>query len=612
MSEKFIRFSAGRPEFAIAALLFVLTAVLFWPATGYDYINLDDHLYIPENPMVSSGFSWGGVHQAFTAVYEQWWLPLLWISYMADIELFGAGPFGHHLVNVLLHAVNAGLLFWALFRMTGARWRCFFVAALFAWHPLRMESVAWITERKDVLSGVFFMLALLAHVRDAAPPPARRMGRVFALMLLGLMAKSSVVVLPFLLLLLDYWPLGRGGDPWGRGSWGRWRPLVAEKIPLFALSAIFIVLTLITHGTAGGEHVDTSLANRLTLIAPNYWSYLGKIFWPARLTILYPTNVATSWIVRLLAPLGLLILTGCAWHFRKAKPVLMVGWLWFLMAMAPVVRGIRFDELSAFSDRYTYLPGIGIGWILAWAAAELTEKSRRLKGPVAVACGLVLSACLVRAHEQLPWWRNSLVMFQRAAQLAPESHFVRNSLGLALVETGRVEEGAAQLEQALRLLPGHPVYLSHLGAALLKLGRAEDALALQNEAIRLRPNDANYHNNRGKALMALGRKDEAQGAYEEALRLAPAHPEAHYNLGFLFYEGGRAQDARPHFQAAVAGRPGNATMWFNLGMAQAALGNYAAAISGVRRALALEPQMPNARESLRRLELLQGVAASTN
>ena len=193
MSEKFIRFSAGRSEFAIAALLFVLTTVLFWPATGYDYINLDDHLYIPENPMVSGGLSWGGVNWAFTTVYEQWWLPMLWLSYMADIELFGAGPFGHHLVNILLHAVNAGLLFWLLFRMTGGRWRSFFVAALFAWHPLRMESVAWITERKDVLSGVFFMLALLAYVRDAEPPPARRMGRVFALMLLGLMAKSSLL-----------------------------------------------------------------------------------------------------------------------------------------------------------------------------------------------------------------------------------------------------------------------------------------------------------------------------------------------------------------------------------------------------------------------------------
>ena len=316
-----------------------------------------------------------------------------------------------------------------------------------------------------------------------------------------------------------------------------------------------------------------------------------------------------NYLVPFALALGLLILAGCAWHHRKAKPVLLVGWLWFLIALAPVIRGIRFDELSAFSDRYTYLPGIGIGWILAWTAAELQERTRWLKGPVAVACGLVLSVCLVRAHEQLPWWRNSLVMFQRAAQLAPESHFVRNSLGLALVETGRVEEGVAQFEQALQLLPGHPVYLSHLGAALLKLGRAEDALALQNEAIRLLPNDANYHNNRGKALVALGRKDEARAAYEEALRLKPAHPEAHYNLGYVLYESGAAADALPHFQTAVAGRPGNAAMWYNLGMAYAALGRYAEALPCVRRALALDPQMPNAQDSLWRMEVLQGMAA---
>lgn len=593
-----------RPHAAWLVLLLVgLTLALFGPARGFGYISLDDYLYVAENPMVSEGLTGEGVRQAFTAVREQWWLPLLWISYMADIEVFGAGPHGHHFMNILLHAANAGLLFWVLSQMTGARWRSAFVAALFAWHPLRVESVAWITERKDVLSGLFFMLVLLAYLRYVEKPSGSRMTAVGVLMLAGLMSKSILIILPPILLLLDYWPLARGGEPGGPAIWIRWKPLIAEKYPLIVLSAVFTVLTLVTHGTAGGEQVDTSWFNRLTLIAPNYGIYLGKIFWPIRLTIINFHGIPTPWWIRLLAPAALLGFTCCVWRFRKAWPFLLVGWLWFLIALFPVIRGIRFDEQSAFSDRYTYLPGIGIGLMLAWAFGSVSERWSRLRTLASLACGLILAACLARTPAQLGWWRNSLLLFGRAAYLAPESHVVRNSLGQSMCEAGRAVEGAANLQEALRLQPENAEYRSNLGVAMLRLGRPEDALTLHDEAIRRQPGDARFHNNRGNALAALGRRAEAEAAYGEALRLQPDHAEAHFNLGNLLFQTGRASEALPHYLDAVRGQPGLALNWYNLGITYAQLGRYAEATPCVERALQIDPELPGAKAALARLRM---------
>lgn len=603
MSEKFFRFSAGRPEVALAAGLIVLTAALFWPATGFDYVDFDDYLYVPENPIVAPGLRWEGVRQAFTTVHEQWWLPLLWISYMADIAAFGTGASGHHLVNVLLHAANAALLFWVLFRMTGARWRSAFVAALFAWHPTRVEAVAWIAARKDVLSGLFFMLALLAYARHAEKPSGSRWVLVVLALAAGLMAKAILIVLPPILLLLDYWPLRRARAPWRPGGGREWRPLLLEKLPLFALAAGFMAVNLGTHTTGRGAGAPLSLAARLGMPAPNVADYLVKLMVPVRLNVMYPENDAVAWPWAAAAALALA--AAVLWLFRQGerRPHLLVGGLWFLVALLPVLRGVRMG-LAQFADRWSYLPLIGLGLALAWTAGAETAKpaGRRAASAAGV---LVLALCLVLTRAQLPHWQNTLTLFGRAVALAPTGHFARNSLGLALSTAGRGAEAIAHFEEAIRQRPAHGDYHSNLGAALLKLGRAPEALARQDEALRLEPNKAFIHNNRGRALAALGRREEARAAYAEALRLEPAHPEAHYNLGFMFYESGSAADALPHFQAAVAGRPGNATMWFNLGMAHAALGNYAAAEPCVARALELDPDMPNAALALRRIRLLR-------
>ena len=593
-----------RLEIGLALGLCALTLALFWPARTFGYINLDDFLYVAENPMVLGGLNGAGICQAFTTVLEQWWLPLLWISYMADIAAFGMGPHGHHLTNVLLHAANAGLLFWVLFRMTGARWPSFFAAALFAWHPTRVEAVAWIAARKDVLSGLFFMLALWAYARPAAQSSRRRIGWTFAAMLAGLMSKAVLVALPPLLLLLDVWPLRRARWPHGVSAWPEWRPLLAEKIPLFGLAAVFAGLNLCTHTTGRGVGAPISLTARLGMIAPNYLDYLQNVAVPLRLSILYPESDVVVWPFALLALAVVLGATGMIWRWRDRWPCGTVGWLWFLIALFPVVRGIRLG-LAQYANRWSYLPLIGVGMALAWTAAEWSRGSLRRQWIAVGAGGAVLALCLAGTQAELPRWRNSQTIFRRAAELAPDSHFARNSLGLALLDAGRAETAAEHIRRASELDPANAGYRANLGIAMLKLNRPEAALPLLDEAIQMRGDVAIFHNNRGKALAALGRGAEARAAYEAALRLEPAHAEAHYNLGFQLYEAGLAAEALPHFQIAIKGRPAVAPMWFNLGMAYAALGRYAEAEPCVARALELEPDMPAAAAALMRIRLLR-------
>lgn len=596
------RAAAIRAEHGIALALFAVTLALFWPATKHQFVDFDDYTYVVENPMVMDGLTARGVQQAFSTVHEQWWLPLLWISYMADIAMFGPGPFGHHLANILLHAANAALLFWALFRLTGSRWRSFFVAALFAWHPTRVEAVAWIAARKDVLSGLFFMLALGAYARHAERPGARRMLPVCALMLAGLMAKAILIVLPPILLLLDFWPLRRVGRPWGPGAWKAWKPVLLEKAPLIALATVFVGVNLCTHSTARGEGAGEPLWARFAALAPNVTDYLRLCVCPVRLSAYYPEAATVAWFPALAALLFVAAATATVAGQGRRRPYWTVGWLWFLLALLPILRGLRLG-LAQYADRWTYLPLIGLALALSWTAAEWAERPRG-RAWVAAACGAVLVLCMVRTHAQLPWWRNSLLLFGRAVHLAPEAHFARNSLALALVEAGRTEEGVAQFEIAIRQRPAHGDYYSNMGAAVLKAGRAEEALALHDEALRYEKGKAFIHNSRGRALAALGRRDEARAAYEEALRLEPEHPEANYNLAVMLYEAGSAAAALPHFQMAVRGRPGSAPMWFNLGMAQAQLGRYAEAAACVGKALELDPETAGAREAMARLRLL--------
>ncbi len=604
MNKKFRRlFVENRIEVGMAVLLFVVTLAVFWQARGFGYINLDDNLYVMRNPMVLGGLTWSGVHQAFTTVLEQWWLPFLWISYMADITLLGPGPYGHHWVNILLHAANAGILYWVLFRLTGARWRSFFVAALFAWHPTRVEAVAWIAARKDVLSGLFFMLALWAYVRHVEKPSVRRMAWVSAAMLAGLMSKAILIVLPVLLLLLDFWPLRRIQQVWGAGAWREWKPLLLEKIPLIVLAAVFMGVNLCTHTTGRGDGAPITGMTRLGMIPPNVIEYVEKVVVPFRLSIYYPESDVVSWPYSLAALAVLILVTVVIGRQMGKRPYGVVGWLWFLLALSPILRGVRLG-LAQVANRWTYLPLIGLGIALAWTLEEGCDRPR-LRRWIVVGCGLLLVLCGVQTHAQLPWWRNSLMVFQRAVDVTPTSHFAHDSLGYTLVEMGRLEEGEAHIQQAVKLKPSHARYCSHWGRVLLLLGHPEAALELQDQAIQVKRDEASFHNHRALALLALKRIPEAETAFQEALRLQPRYAEGQGNYGQLLFQLGRVEEALPHCQAAVLESPDTGWMWYNLGMAYAEQGRYVEAEPCVRRALALQPGIPGGQASLAKIRLLQ-------
>ena len=595
---------ASHLEIGIAIFLFATTLALFWPARGFDYVKLDDYPYVAENRMVLGGLRGDAVRQAFTTVHEQWWLPLLWVSYMADVEIFGPGPHGHHSTNILLHAANAALLFWALFRLTGSRWRSALVAALFAWHPTRVEAVAWIAARKDVLSGLFFMLALLAYVRHAERPSARRMGWVSVWMLLGLMSKAILIVLPPILLLLDGWPLRRAKALGGAEAWKEWKPLLREKALPIALAAAFMGLNLWTHASGRAGTGQVSAAARFGLVAPNYLDYLGLAAAPIRLSLLYPENDVVSWPLSIGALVALGAATWAALRYWRKRPYWAVGWLWFLVALLPVIRGVRLG-LAQYADRFCYLPLIGLGIAGGWTVAEWADRPRRRRWAVAI-CGLALAACAARTHAQIPRWRNSLVLLTRAAHFAPRSALIQANLGLSMLEAGQIEQGADLIGRAVRWQPQNAEYRSNLGVALQRLGNAQAALAAQDEAIRLKPDQADFHNNRGNALLALGRAEEARAAYEEALRLDPGHADANFNLGGVLFRAGRLEEARRCYESSVRAVPTRAWSWYRLGIVCEKLGCHDEAKSCVERAREIDPGIPGSGMVLMRLGMTSG------
>lgn len=532
----------------LALALMVLTAALFGPARDFSFINLDDYVYAADNPVVARGLTWETVRWAFTSVHEQWWLPLLWISYMADVAWFGPGPYGHHWVNMLLHAANAGLLFWVLFRMTGSRWRSAFVAALFAWHPTRVEAVAWITARKDVLSGLFFMLALLAYVRHAERPSARRIGLVFPLMLAGLLSKAILIILPPILLVLDFWPLQRAQRMGGAAAWKEWAPLVREKAWLIALAAVFMAINLWTHASGTGVDSPLSWGYRLGSPAPNVLAYVRLLALPIRLNVIYPETTAVSWPGSIAATVLLLGATVAAFRQRARRPWLLTGWLWFLIGLLPILRGVRLG-LAQYADRFTYLPVIGLGLALAWTAANGGERAGRRRAVQILGAG-ALALCLGLSRAQLPFWKDSLTLLSRAVRLAPTAAAARLGLGNSLFEAGRIQEAEFHYREAVRLYPSEMPSILNWGASLALLGRAEEAQRLLAPVLDdPRATPALAHGTYGMASLHLGKWAEAIRHLNRALASEAPAPGYRVELIRAYFEAG--EDEKALAQAAL-------------------------------------------------------------
>jgi protein O-mannosyl-transferase len=566
--------------------LALATLAVYAPVWHHGFLDYDDSGYVSANPRVLAGLTWHSLAWAFNIGYEFNWHPLTWVSHMLDVEVYGLNAGAHHLTNLLLHMVNTILLFEVLRRMTGALGRSAFVAGLFAVHPLHVESVAWIAERKDVLSTLFWMLTLGAYVRYVREARLRRYWIVLLTFALALMAKPMVVTLPFVLLLLDYWPLRRlelGSTQ--RSSWGN---LVWEKWPLFALAAASSIVTLVAQqrggAVAGLSRVPLDL--RLENAMVSYVTYIFKMFWPARLAVFYPYSPPSGWWV-----IGsMLILLGVSavaiWAARR-HPYLLVGWLWYLGTLVPVIGLVQVGDQPR-ADRYTYIPLIGLFIMIAWGASHLLSgwSHRPILLPAAL---IVIAVCSITAHGQVQYWGNSYSLWTRALQVTEGNYLAHNNLGLVLADQGRVDEAVAHYTEALRAKPGYALAHNNLGIALVRQGKIEEAMVHYKEALRINPDYADAHNNLGNALAKQGNSGAAMAQYFEAARIKPDLAEPHNNLGIALASQGRFDEAVAEYSEAIRLRPDYVDAHNNLGVALARQGRLQEAIAHYREALRIRP-----------------------
>jgi tetratricopeptide (TPR) repeat protein len=625
----------------LCLLLAVTTVAVFLPVARHDYVNYDDSDYVTANAHVLSGLKWENVVWALKSGHASNWHPLTWMSHMLDIQLFGERPGAQHLVSLGFHIADTLLLFLLLRRMSGALWRSVMVAALFALHPLHVESVAWISERKDVLSGFFFLLTLGSYVRyaecrmrnaecgmrnaeggsqkPASRPPSAELLRgtgiafhgsrfrpapgsvwyILALLCfsLGLMSKPMLVTLPFVLLLLDFWPLQRfrPSAP-ATGPSFPWR-LLAEKVPFLLLAVASSVVTFIAQRKGGAVSTSLSLGARVANAVVSYMRYIGKTLWPRDLSILYPHpghwpawEVAAS-VVLLLAICAVVILLA------RRRPYLAMGWLWFCGTLVPAI-GLVQVGIQSMADRYTYLPLIGLFIMLVWGFAELMADRPWRAKVLAVGGVSLLAACALLTERQIQFWRDSAALFGHAVKVTRDNYLAYNNLGFFLSGQGKTAEAMENYRISLKINPAYEDALNNVGYALAGQKKYQEAIPYYEAALRLRPNHAEVHNNLGNALSETGRIDEAIQHYLIALKQNPEHADAHNNLAIALAMKGKLDEAIPHFQAAIRYNSKYASAHSNLGNAFAVQHKLDEAIREYREALRLKPEDAQAHNNL--------------
>jgi tetratricopeptide (TPR) repeat protein len=581
---------APRPLFFGLALC-LLTLAVYLPVLQHEFVNFDDGLYVTSNKHVQAGLTWRGFVWAWQTNVASNWHPLTMLSHMADCELYGIKPKGHHLTSLLLHLASVWILFEVLRRMTGAPWRSAAVAALFGIHPLHVESVAWIAERK--LSGLFFLLSLGAWLGYMRRPSWGRYALVLVTFGLGLLAKSMLVTLPCVLLLLDVWPLARLG---GGSLWQKWRPLLVEKIPLFALAAGMSAITLYTQQQSLARLDVVPLARRLGNALTSYVFYVAKTFWPTKLAAFYPlpTNVPLAKAAAACALLA--TITVVTLLRRRRSPWLAVGWLWFLGMLVPVI-GILQVGRQGMADRYTYLPSIGLFLALVWEVAELAAKvpkraAVRVALPVATAALLAVLAVVCQA--QVKTWHDSKSLFGHAIAVTPRNYLAHLNYGVALAHDGREDEAIAEYIKAIAIQPNMVEAQAAYGTALHAQGRYAQALPHLRRALRLRPDDAQLHRTLAINLEDMGRRDEAIDELNEALEIDPRFADAHYGLGSLLDKEGETEEALEHYRKALEINPDLTELYGPTGTLLAARGDLAGAAHYFAEAVRRQPDSATA------------------
>ena len=646
----------SRPRL-IALLLALLTCALFLPLTRYGFTSFDDNDYVTRNEVVQQGLTWHGLVWAFTTGKTGNWLPLTWLSHMAVCQGFGLNAGVHHLVNVLFHTANTVLLFALFLRLTNALWPSVFAVALFAWHPLHVESVAWISERKDMLSTLFGLAALLAYTGyvqskkplPAAGNPAGAAGegkgsvKCYALTLvffaLSLMSKPMLVTLPCVLLLLDYWPFRRILDPGLKFS--DVKRLLVEKWPFFVLSVALCPITYVAQ-RAGGYVTSLDAipwSDRLGNMPLAYCRYLWQMIWPVDLVVFYPFPMAISWLLIAGTVLLLLLITAAVWRGRRHAPYALMGWLWFLGTLVPVIGVVTFGG-QAMANRFTYFPFIGLFLALALGMRDLAQRWRLPSRVAAGAAGVVLVACAVQTENQMHYWRDDVALFSHVMEVTKDTPWVRfrdlgilhnrlgyvyesegrhaeaiaeyrtaialrpyyyvahYNLGVALNENGNSDEAYQHFQTVLQLRPDDVNAMYAMGIILASKGQLDDATALFQKILKLKPDFAGAYYQTGVVLGRKGQMDEAMAQYQEALKYNPDLVEAHNSLGVALARKGNLDEAIGHFQAALKVSPNNAGAMYNLGLALNSQGQLDGAISLFQKVIALQPANADAHNNL--------------
>lgn len=574
-------------DFIIASGLVVLIAIAYWPVAGNGFVELDDRAFLVENPAVRAGLDAGGVAWAFSTTADSNWIPLSWLTLLADQEIHGLSPKGTHITSAILHGLACVLIFLALARMTGARGPSAFTAAVFAVHPLHVESVAWAMQRKDVLSAVFFGGTLLAYAAYARRPSRWRFLVVLLLFALGLMSKPMLVTLPCVLLLLDYWPLHRLVSP------EQVRRALLEKVPLLVLSFLASVGVIRAQEATGALRnlEGLSFGWRLANASVSYATYLVKAVWPFDLAILYPhprDGLAMGTVVASTA--FLLAVTAAAAHLRNSRPWFAVGWLWYLGMLVPVIGLVQVGQ-QAMADRYTYLPLVGATIPLAWTGLELASRRSAMRAVVVSVAAVAVLGCVLQTRRQLAYWRDAFASFERALAVTRDNAVAHGGMGTLLLRAGRIEEARHQLERAVAIRPGLAELHGNLGISLVGLGEPaaaiphlEKGLALPNPAMRARihaqlaaahlaleqpeealeqarlgleidADDPRLHLVAGAAHISLGRFDRGESELLRAEALGADSPQLHALLGYAFHEGGREAEAAERYRRALAKQP---------------------------------------------------------
>jgi tetratricopeptide (TPR) repeat protein len=586
----------------MAVILGLVTVALYSPALRHDFVNYDDTVYVTDNARVQAGLSWENLKWALITPVNANWHPLTVLSHMLDCQMYGLDPRGHHLTSILLHAINTMLVFLLLRGLTGTMWRSVAVAALFGWHPVHVESVAWVAERKDVLSAFFGLLTLLFYARHAqaskvqSPKSKVWYGLALFCFVLGLMSKAMLITWPFVMLLLDWWPLNRVPGPGSRVL--GWRRLVLEKIPFFAVAVAVSVVTFVVQKQGGalavGERLPLGARAGNALVS--YCRYLGKLCWPADMAVFYPPG---HWpVAEVLLAGGLLAgITALFFWQRRRYPFLLMGWLWFVGTLAPVIQLIQTGS-HAMADRYAYIPSLGVLILIIWGGYELTRGWRHQVMALSVAGAAAIVSCLALTRQQLGYWQDSETLFRHALAVTENNYIAHDNLGVALVGKGQFDEAIRQYQETLRLSPDWADAHYDLGIAFYNKGQVDAAIGQYQAALRLKPNYALAYNNLGNALADKGQIDEAIRQYQEAIHLKPDYALARFNLGSVLYNKGRVDEAISQFQEAIRLRPGYAEARDNLGVAFARKGQIDAAISQFQEAMRLNPNDVEARDNL--------------